>query len=54
MKTHITTNIKAETEDFEAFKVLCVKKDKKKGEYIGDLIAAEVRKNIKLIQGEER
>lgn len=54
MKTHITTNIKVDTDDYEAFRILTVKRDKKRGEAIGDLISAEVRKNRKLIEGESK
>ena len=50
MKIHITTSIKVEPEDYEAFKILSVKRDKKRGEAIGDLISAEIKKNRKLIE----
>lgn len=54
MKAHLTTNIKVDTEDYEAFKILNVKRDKKHGEAIGDLISADVKKNRGLIEGESK
>ena len=54
MKSHITTNIKVDTDDYEAFRILTVKRDKRRGEAIGDLISAEVKKYRKLIEEESK
>lgn len=52
MRKLITTNLKIEEHDYTLFRVLCVKKKQKVGAYIGDLISAEVRKQIAIIKGE--
>jgi hypothetical protein len=53
MKTTIPAALKVEPDDFEAFRVLCLKRQVKYGEEIGNLISAEVKKNIKLIKGSQ-
>jgi hypothetical protein len=43
--------IKADQNDLEAFRILCVKRKKRIGAYLGELISAEVRKQIDVIRG---
>lgn len=54
MREQITTNIKVDPEVMEKFKSLAKQRDRKKGEAIGDLITADVKKNYKLIEGESK
>lgn len=50
----INTNIRLDALDYENFKILTVKQQKKKGEAIGELIAAEVKKNKSLLEGKSK
>lgn len=45
-----TQPIKADQNDLEAFSILCIKRKKRIGAYIGELISAEVRKQIDIIR----
>lgn len=50
--TTITTNVKIEENDYENFRILMVKRKKKIGEAIGELISTEIRKNPGLLKNE--
>jgi len=50
MKITLTTSVKVKSEDYESFKILNLKKQRKLGETIGDLISEEVRKNLNIIK----
>lgn len=52
MELTITTNIKVAPQDYENFRIICIKKKQKIGEAIGDLISENVKTNIELIQPE--
>jgi|GEM_PF-3973276 len=54
--TVITTNVKIDENDYEAFRILMLKRRRKIGEAIGELISKEVRENINEISfsAEER
>lgn len=52
MKTLITTTLKIEEHDYTLFRILCFKKKTKISSYLGDLVSAEIRKQIATIKGE--
>ncbi len=45
------TNVKLDEKDFEDFQILNIKRKRKNGEVIGELITEEVRKNRNIIEG---
>ena len=52
MKKLITTTLKIEEHDYTLFRILCFKKKTKISSYLGDLVSAEIRKQIAIIKGE--